>query len=479
MGIIATVTVAVVATDPTEEAKAWQLRLGRTVSHQVMDALEDRLSARPATGLQLTVAGEAIVSAPPLAEHEGLLSKALGFDPLTAQVLAEDSSFSFAPEQEGVAPRLAFWGQGAFSSFRGEEEDFSLDGSVTTLLLGADWSRQRWQAGAALSQSWGNGSYEGDNSSEGEITSTVTGLFPYGRYALTPRLGLWAVAGYGWGQLSLKPDGPGDDATPSTTMGMAALGMDGLLFDGGNEGITLSATADVLTLKTTSEEVDGLESSEGSLSRLRLGIEAIRPFPLSNGASLLPSLALGIRQDSGDAESGFGLDLGAGILWQRPGTGHQRRVEGTPPSSPMGKRTSRNKAWPSPSPGSPTPSKRGPSLSLSHAMGATAAGGMDALYSTPPPLRGWMLTPAAGNGLKQSWPMASLPIMTNSPSPRQWRWPSPPPAGTTASSGLWRPTLTKPKLILGNSPWRGSGRSPTPLHHRWITPSSCTFSTLF
>ena len=72
-----------------------------------------------------------------------------------------------------------------------------------------------------------------------------------------------------------------------------------------NEGITLISTADVPTLKTTSGEVDGLESSEGSLSHLRLGIEAVRPFPLSNGASLLPSLALGIRQDSSDAETGL------------------------------------------------------------------------------------------------------------------------------------------------------------------------------
>ena len=395
VGITATVTATVVAAHSTEEAKAWQLRLGRTVSHQVVDALEDRLSARPAAGLQLTVAGEAITSAPPLAEHEGLLSKALGFDPLTAQALAEDSSFSFAPEQEGVAPRLAFWGQGAFSSFRGEEEDLSLDGSVTTLLLGADWSRQRWQAGAALSQSWGSGSYESEgNGAEGEITSTVTGLFPYGRYALTPRLGLWAVAGYGWGQLSLSPDGAGDDATPSTTMTMAALGMDGLLFDGGNEGITLSATTDVLTLKTTSEEVDGLESSEGSLSRLRLGIEAIRPFPLSNGASLLPSLALGIRQDSGDAESGFGVDLGAGILWQAPERGisgalkgHTLLAHGEEDFQEQGLALSFS--W------APNPSKRGPSLSLSHAMGATAAGGMDALLN-PITFEGLDADPSSG-----------------------------------------------------------------------------------
>ncbi len=140
------------------------------------------------------------------------------------------------------------------------------------------------------SASPGAGSYgrDTDTDAEGEISSTVTGLFPYGRYALIPRLDLWAVAGYGWGQLSLNPDGTGDDATPSTTMTMAALGMDGLLFDGGNEGITLSSTADVLTVKTTSAEVDGLESSEGSFSRLCLGIEAIRPFPLSNGTPSSP-----------------------------------------------------------------------------------------------------------------------------------------------------------------------------------------------
>ena len=163
-------------------------------------------------------------------------------------------------------------------------------------------------------------------------------------------------------------------------MAMAALGIDGLLFDGGSEGITLSSTADVLTLQTTSEEVDGLESSEGSFSRLRLGIEAVRPFPLSNGASLLPSLALGIRQDSGDAESGFGMDLGAGILWQAPERGisgalkgHTLLAHGEEEFQEQG--LSLSFSW------EPIPSKRGPSLSLSHAMGATAAGGMDALLN--------------------------------------------------------------------------------------------------
>ena len=377
VNVSTTMTLTVVAAHASEETKAWHLRLGRTLSHQVVTALEERWSAPPVAGLQLTVAGETVPSAPALAEHEGLLTKALGFETVTPQELVEGSSFSLAPGPEGGAPRLAFWGQGAFSSFSGEQEDLSLDGDVTTLLLGADWHTEHWQAGVALSQSWGSGSYDGDNGADGEISSTVTGLFPYGRYALTPRLGLWAIAGYGWGELSLKPDGE-DDATPNTTLGMAAVGLDGVLLHGGSEGITLTTTADVLTLKTTSAEVDGLDSSEGSLSRRRVGLEAVRPFPLSNGASLLPSMALGIRHDSGDAEAGYGLDLGTAIRWQVPQQGISGELKGHTllthtEESLQEQGLALSFSW------QPHPSNRGPSLSLSHAMGATAAGNMDTL----------------------------------------------------------------------------------------------------
>ena len=394
-GLTADVVVNVAADAVAKEAKkAWHLRLGRTVSHQVVDALQDRLAARPATGLQVTVAGEAITDAPPLVENQGILSKALGFEVVSPEALVEGSSFSFAPAGEGSRPQVALWGQGAFSSFRGEQEDISLDGDVTTLLLGANWSGRRWQAGAAVSQSWGHGSYGEDNDGEGEISNTVTGLFPYGRYALTPRLGLWATAGYGWGQLTLKPDDTEDEYKPSTTLAMGVLGMDGLVRDGGSEGITLRGTADVLTVKTTSEEVDGLESSEGSLSRLRLGLEAVRPFPLSNGASLLPTMALGIRQDGGDAETGFGMDLGAGILWRSPEHGISGELKGHTllthaEEEFQDQGLALSFSW------EPSPSNRGPSLSLSHAMGATTAGGMDALLN-PTTFEGLDAAPSSG-----------------------------------------------------------------------------------
>lgn len=60
-------------------------------------------------------------------------------------------------------------------------------------LLGEDW-----RAGAAFTHSWGNGSYEADkNADNGDIAATMTGVFPYGSYGLTPRPGIWGAVGYG------------------------------------------------------------------------------------------------------------------------------------------------------------------------------------------------------------------------------------------------------------------------------------------
>ncbi len=50
-------TLTVVAAHSSE--KSWHLRVGRTVSHQVVTALEECWSAPNAAGLQLTAAGGA------------------------------------------------------------------------------------------------------------------------------------------------------------------------------------------------------------------------------------------------------------------------------------------------------------------------------------------------------------------------------------------------------------------------------------
>ena len=51
------------------------------------------------------------------------------------------------------------WGRGAISSFGGRDDDLTLDGEMTTGLIGADWSSGsgagHWMAGLALGHSRG------------------------------------------------------------------------------------------------------------------------------------------------------------------------------------------------------------------------------------------------------------------------------------------------------------------------------------
>jgi len=380
-GVSGAVQVQVEAAESRAVA-AWHVRFGRTVAQQVVDAVQQRLTTPPPlSGLQVTVAGENL-TATPLEENEGALSKLLGFEAVTTGQVAQDSAFSFSPpapaeDGEGDTPQLSFWGAGALSSFHGQEDTLSLDGNVGTALLGADWRTQQWQAGAALSHSWGSGSYAGEDGNDAALTARLTGLFPYGRYALSPRLGVWAVAGYGWGTLSVKPDGSKREYQPGATMVMGAVGLDGLLIDGGDDGFSLSTTTDLLTVKTTTEQVDGLASSEGSVSRLRMGLEATRPVPLPNGASLLPSVEVGIRHDGGDAETGFGLEVGAALAWHDPQRGISAEVKGRSLVTHVEEEfreqgMALSFSW------NPDPSNRGPSLAIGHTVG-DAASGMDAL----------------------------------------------------------------------------------------------------
>ena len=93
----------------------------------------------------------------------------------------------------------------------------------------------------------------------------------------------------------------------------------------------------------------------------------------------MPRLELGVRHDGGDAETGFGADVGAGLAWSHPASGLtvQLDARGLLAHEDGGLRErglAGSLGW------DPRPeSDRGPSLTLTHTVGAQASGGMDAL----------------------------------------------------------------------------------------------------
>ena len=187
--------------------RAWLARFGRTVAEQTVDAVESRIRAVPRPGVDLTVAGQRIgtgATAKLRNETDRADNRWTAAQAVTPDELLAGSSFSLMAGSPGPGGNVgSFWGQGMLSSFDGREGADTVSGDVTSLMLGADWTHGSgagsWTAGLMLSQSRGEGTYRGV--SDGELSTDLTGLYPYGRYALNDRVTAWGTAGYGEGTL--------------------------------------------------------------------------------------------------------------------------------------------------------------------------------------------------------------------------------------------------------------------------------------
>ena len=313
--------------------KAWIARFGRTVADQMLDAVGERMRGGSAASTRLTLGGhEVLVDAdwPNEGEARGasfLTGEAADASSSRAFSLSElllASSFHLASAAgTGNAPRWSLWGRGARSSFSGRDGELTLDGDVSTGLVGADYESGKALLGVALAWSAGDGSYKGAGG-DGELESKLASLYPYLRYTLSERLSVWGAVGMGEGNLTLKTP-TGDKMETGLSLAMAALGVRGALLSGA--GYELAVKSDLTLVHTESEETTGLASAEAETRRLRLVLEGSREVNFG-GASLTPSVQVGMRYDGGDAETGAGVELGGGVRFAASGLTMEVRGRG-------------------------------------------------------------------------------------------------------------------------------------------------------
>ena len=434
-------TGTIINSDPIPTA--WLARFGRTVADQVIGAVEGRMEAARAPGTEVNLAGQrvglelSVTSDAPAARTTseevrgsggnlaaleadvrrlrpgsggagpGLRAEGAG-DPegtnrhplqgrsMTERELLLGSSFSLAAGDARTG-HYAFWGRGSVSRFDGRDGALTVDGEVASAFLGADWSRERTTLGLILGHSIGDGGYRSE-SGRGSVSSTLTGLYPWVRQALGERISLWGVAGYGEGTLtvtSANEDGTSQAAIRTDLeLAMGAVGLRGTPVQAPAEGgFELAVKTDAMGVRTRSASVPGLAGASAEVTRLRLGLEGSRPFRFEGGAELRPSVEVGVRQDGGDAETGFGVDVGGGIAWTDPERGLTVDLRGRVLVSHDSKGfreagLSGSLSW------EPrAESGRGPSLTLTQTMGGQASGGADALLG-----RGTLAGLAANDG---------------------------------------------------------------------------------
>ena len=393
--------------------KAWNARFGRTVATQVIDAIEDRMDAPGKTGTEFNVAqtenheegerkGERIdgewIDESWLNRWKGGEQDWGTDNTVGGRDLVAGSSFSVTTHANGE-DLVSMWGKGATTSFDGREGEQSIEGDVVTGMLGADWTREHWTAGVVFAHSVGEGSYgphEDGGSKEGSgmrgtAESNLSSLFPWARHVLANGIEVWGSAGYGTGEVRITPKKGRTDDAPEMRADLelwsAAGGVRGTLVDGGDHGITIKGKSDAMVVQTSSERgrgTDGgnLKAARATVLRLRLGVEGERTFRIAENTLLTPSLEVGIRRDAGDAETGYGVELGGGLKIEDRVFGLEAEIAGrtllTHEAEQFAERgISGGLAWrQNPS------SDRGAKLTLTQTFGASTTDGVNELLTS-------------------------------------------------------------------------------------------------
>ena len=362
--------------DPLQQA--WLARFGRTVATHVTDAVGARLRGTPGQGSHLTVGGyrlplgkPATDGAEPAAEADSLASLMTGLagvlglgsghaggpgaepgggglgwdawpdagrDPRLGQsqsvnlnlrrlLLGSSFRLAFGRDDAGASSlRLTAWGRVAGTTFDGRDGKVSLNGDVLTGTVGVDGEWDRLLAGLAVAHSRGDGSFiDTKAQGRGDLEQTLTSVHPYLRLAVNDRLAVWGLLGFGTGQVEMEV-GPDETLAADTNLVMGAFGGRGILLAAPDSGgFQLATRTDAMLTRTTSDAVqtaDGnMASGDAEAHRLRLVLEGSRGFAWAEGRRLTPTMEVGLRHDWGDAETGFGLELGGRVQYADPALG--------------------------------------------------------------------------------------------------------------------------------------------------------------
>ena len=365
---------------------AWLIRFGRAVAEDIAESVASRAETAQASGIEVEIANQ-FVGGLPDAEIEdpyaapsrstARRSESGNFTDSWAVTHEEflDGSSIKATKAVADGGALSVWGSGSVSRFTGSEQGISLEGESSTGILGADYRSGSRAIGFLLSRSTGKGTY-GSGDAGGRISAKMAGLYPFFHAHPMDRYSIWGVAGHGRGKIRLEPR-EGSASEAGISMAMAGLGTRGVV--GNASGIDVAVETDGFLVRTRSEAVPGLSATDSQAGRVRVGLEGAAPLEIDGFGSVVPSVGLGMRYDIGDADSGYGIDLGGGLALHGVRTGISAELQGRALLVHQAERVS-DWGWSGTLHFDPVPSSdRGVDFSLSSSRGSSTGQRADAL----------------------------------------------------------------------------------------------------
>ena len=373
---------------------------GRTVATEAVSAISDRFGQTECRS-QATLGGRTLtldslkgsVDLTSLEEELRYLDR-LDYDEwrLSARDFLAGTAFNLSLGSNGLASGNAsdpcspwsVWGRGAFSEF---ESSDGTDGEVFTGYVGADLRMSSSMLlGVALSHSAGDIDYSLDATPAipGEVDANLTSVLPYAHWSPIESMGLWGMLGVGWGETTMT-DTLGEVET-DVEMRMVAIGGHNDLIVA--QSTTLAVKVDAFAVELETDEEEGLAKVKSDTERLRLMLESRSELSSTDASRLEVSVEAGGRWDGGDADVGWGLEIGGGLNYRNTEAGLGMAARGR---YLVTHRENNFEDWGasiafSLDPGAP---EEGMSLSLTPAWG-NAVSQVDTLWQNP-------LTPGIGN----------------------------------------------------------------------------------
>jgi len=234
--------------------------------------------------------------------------------------------------------KTTFWGGGYYDSeFDSEIFSVEFDGRLRTAYLGFDMRpRNNLLTGLMMSRSEVDINYafftsDGREAQSGDYDMQVTSANPYINWSAPDgRLELWAMAGYGKGELKISEGDFRDALTSDVVLRTLGVGVSRSLSKGGNREVrmkadVLSARTKVGSARSRGATVAGVKAD---VHRVRLMLEASRAHILFDSVQLKPSVDMGVRFDDQEEETGTGTEVGVSLRYTDLVTGLTVNISG-------------------------------------------------------------------------------------------------------------------------------------------------------
>ncbi|KAF3977364.1 MAG: BspA family leucine-rich repeat surface protein [Methylococcales symbiont of Iophon sp. n. MRB-2018] len=244
---------------------------------------------------------------------------------LNLKQMLNNSSFliplNVAGDNDYGVNNMTLWGSGDYLNLADDVSGVDWEGGIVGGTVGIDARiNQDLVAGAAFSYSESDVDYKRDstNNSEGNLNHTLYSVHPYIAYDLSPGGRVWGTLGYGQGEVEIDDDSNGIETKTNRDTELYSLafgGSDNLLSSDnwldipGTTTLRLKGEVSLSNIKVGKSKLTDSKGLSIDARRYRMVLEGSHKHTLASGASISPSIELGIRYDDGSGETGGGIEL--------------------------------------------------------------------------------------------------------------------------------------------------------------------------